>query len=303
MNVAFIINSQSRKADKLISEIREHPHSLLRNALIHQTEYKGHGFDIARDIAESIDILISVGGDGTLHEVVNGIMNSTPEVENRPVIGLIPNGSANDFARVQRIPMDLDWIVKAIEHNSVRKIDIGRIHFKSGNQVHYFINVADSGIGAEVVQKLEKHSIFKKITSSDIKFAAAILQTFISYKRKPVEITIDQDSLLKSNILTLIVANSSSFGSGLMIAPDAKINDGKFQILVGNISLWGYLMSIGKLKRGEKLTLKGVRYFNASRVSISGTQDLFTEADGELVGSGDLEIDCLPNAIRFLLPD
>jgi YegS/Rv2252/BmrU family lipid kinase len=253
--------------------------------------------------SEKADLIVAVGGDGTLNEVINGIMLSTKSLEGRPKVALIPKGSANDFARIQNIRDDLDELIRGVEKSDFTKVDIGQIRIISENRFHYFINVTDSGFGGEVVKRLEEKSIFRKILSSDLRFALAIARTFLSYKRKNVEVTLDNTKTLKGKILTLVVANSKAFASGLIVAPDARINDGKFQLLLGDISLWGYLLSVGKLLKGKKIIRKGVQYHEASNIKISGPGGLLTQADGELAGSGDLEIDCIPNAINFLLPE
>jgi len=304
MRISFIVNSRSRKFSSFTSEFEKSKHPLITDARILYTKSPGHARELAQEEAISSELIIAAGGDGTLHEVLNGMMASQELFGGKiPGLGLIPLGSANDFARIQNISNDLNRLIDSIEKGNFKKIDIGKIQLSYDNKTHYFINVADSGIGGEVVEKLEKRSFLKKYISSDVKFASAILRTFFSYRRKHVDILIDNKTQINGRILTLVAANSSSFGSGLIVAPDAKIDDGKFQVLVGDISLWGYLTSMRKLKKGQKLTLKGVQYLEATQIKISGCSDLFTEADGELIGNGEVAITCIPGAIKFCLPE
>jgi len=300
MKISFIINSIAKGVDNLVGELENHPEPLIKEADIYLTKHKGHALQIAQDKAHKSDVLVIVGGDGTINEVVNGIMHLDLTVEDRPRLALIPKGSGNDFARIQNIPADINSLLEGLKRNMFRKVDVGRIIFSNKNQMHYFINVADSGMGAEVVKRLEGKSIFRKILSSNLRFALAIFMTFLTYKRKKVEILINDHSI-GGRILTLIVANSSAFGSGLIIAPDARIDDGRFQLVVGDISLFGYLASIRKLLGGEKIKRGKVQYHEASKIKIYGPSNLLTEADGELAGAGDLEISCLPGAIEFFI--
>ena len=300
MNITFIVNSKSRKSAELVYEIHNLP--LFRESKIRFTEHQGHAKEHAHQMAEWSDVIVAIGGDGTLNEVVNGIMSAGLDKDGRPKLGLLPLGSANDFARIQNISSNLEELVSLIESQKYHKVDVGKIQIQSENKIHYFINVMDSGIGAEVVQRLESKSIFRKILSSNLRFALAILRTFISYKRKKVKISIDDSTRIDGRILTLVVANSKAFGSGLIVAPDAQIDDGKFEILVGNISLFGYLLNVGRLLKGKKIKRKGVRYLQARKIHIEGPIDLYSLADGELAGSGNLEIACVTEAIKFLLP-
>ena len=121
-------------------------------------------------------------------------------------------------------------------------------------------------MGGEVVKKLEG-SFLRQIPSSKLRFALAILSTFVNYKRKKVKILLNDETSVEGSILTLVAANSSAFGSGLIVAPDAKIDDGKFEVVFGNLSLIGYLMGMGNLLKGKKLTNKGVKYYKASKVN------------------------------------
>jgi YegS/Rv2252/BmrU family lipid kinase len=303
MKINFIINATSRKVFRLVQELKDHSDPHIKTADIHLTKHKGHGREMAKDIALKTDLIVAVGGDGTLNEVLNGIMDSGLEKDERPRLALIPKGSANDFARIQKIPHEVEGFIECVRNKNFRKVDIGKIHFESDNRSNYFINVADSGIGAEVVKRMEEKSIFRKILSSDLRFTLAILRTFLAFKRKDVEIHLDNTVSISGRILTLVVANSSAFGSGLIIAPDAKIDDGKFQLVLGDISLLGYLTNVGRVLKGKKISRPGVQYRDASNIKISGPVDLLTQADGELAGSGNLEIECIPEAIEFLLPE
>lgn len=303
MKINFIINSIARGISSLVQELKDHSDPQVNTADVHLTEHKGHAREIARNISMSTDLIVAVGGDGTLNEVLNGIMDSGLEKEERPGLALIPKGSANDFARIQKISHDIESFLDCVQKKNLRKVDIGRIIFEDDNQCHYFINIADSGMGAEVVKRMEEKSIFRKILSSDLRFALAIFRTFLAFKRKKVEILLDNKVSIGGRILTLVVANSSAFGSGLIIAPDAKIDDGKFQLVLGDISLLGYLTNVGRVLKGKRINRPGVQYHEASNINISGPVDLLTQADGELAGSGNLEIDCIPEAIAFLLPE
>jgi len=301
MRIAFIVNSKIKKLQNFLADLAKFEgfgHSAVKLLM---TEYKGHAIKIAENESKNFDLLVAVGGDGTLNEVLNGIMKTGPHIEKQPRLALVPMGTANDFARIQKIPKSLDILAQAIMDNKFVGVDIGKVRLvNSNNHALYFINVADSGMGAEVVKRLEGR-FFRKIPSARLRFAVAIFITFIIYKRKKVKILLDDETSDEGRILTLVAANSSAFGSGLIVAPEAKIDDGKFEVIFGNLSLIGYLMGIGNLLKGMKLRNKGVKYCKAAKIKISATKDLYTQIDGELAGAGSIEIECLPKAINFLL--
>ena len=303
MKITFIINSIARNVNLLVDELRNHSLTQSQNVELCMTTHKGHGRELALKKAQESDLIVAVGGDGTLNEVVNGIMHAALAREDQPRLALIPIGSANDFARMQHITSSLEKLEMHINENAFRKVDVGQILVKSENRKHFFINVTDSGMGAEVVKRMEEKSIFRKILSPDLRFTLAIFRTFLAYRRKKVEILLGNDVSIGGRILTLVVANSSAFGSGLIIAPDAKIDDGRFQLVVGDISFFGYLLSIRRLLKGKKIIRGGVQYHEASNIKVFGPSDLYTQADGELAGAGDIEIECISGAIEFLLPD
>jgi len=302
MKIVFIINSVAKNVNTIISEIESCWHPWIKSAEICLTSYQGHSTELAQNKAPEADLIIAVGGDGTLNEVVNGIMKAALNPELQPCMGLIPYGTANDFARIQKIPMSIDSLAQAIEKHAFVQVDIGKVHMvDSNNQILYFINVADSGMGGEVVKKLEG-SFYRKIPSAKLRFALAIFTTFVSYKRKKVTVFLNDKTSVEGKILTLVVANSSAFGSGLIVAPDAKIDDGQFQVILGDLSLFEYLMGMGNLLKGKRLRNKGVKYLNASKIKVSGPKNLYTQIDGELAGAGDIEIECLHKAMSFLMP-
>ncbi len=297
MRLAFIINSLIRRLQDFEAQFRACDHELIKNSARFYTKYPKHAIKLAEQAGE-YDVLVVVGGDGTLNEVVNGVMNQ----EVRPAIGLLPNGSANDFARERKLTNKLDAFLKMVDSGCASSVDVGQIRFPDEKRNIYFINVADVGFGADVVNTLSKYDSWYNLFSSNIKFSIAIIRTFFSYSHQYVTVQAD-NNIWEGKILSVIAANSRSFGSGLIIAPEAEISDGKFQLVIlGAISLKDYFINLKRIRRGERINHSEAFYSEASVINITGGSDLKVEADGEPAGQLPVKIRCIPEALLFYYP-
>jgi diacylglycerol kinase (ATP) len=256
-----------------------------------------------KSIMDGTDYLIAVGGDGTMHEVINGIMHAPKIKREKLVAGLLPVGSGNDFARTLNLSKNISDLHSLIDKNRITPIDIGRLQYKSikdEDRISYFINITDVGLGAEVAKRVnEGHKTY----GPNIAFFAATLKTFMSYQKKQIRIT-SAEFNWSGNVLVLCLANAKYFGSGLCIAPHAKVNDGKIAItLAGEVSLWDYLKNLIKIRKGKSLTHPGVIYTEVEECFIEPIgKECLIEADGEMIGKIPLKVSILQNEISFLCP-
>jgi diacylglycerol kinase (ATP) len=255
---------------------------------------------VSEAIAEGMDYLVSVGGDGTMNEVVNGFFNSgtTREIP----IGLLPYGSGNDFARTLGADKNLTRLFKAMKNKSTVKSDAGEITFKwfdGSIKKRYYINITDVGIGGMVSKKVNESS--KKLGAS-LTYAKAIIQSFLSFKHKNIKI--EANGLKwEGKILSLSMANGRYFGSGMCIAPEADITDGKADIVIlGNVSLLDYIKNISRVKKGEKINHPEVSYHKASNCKIYSDEECPIDMDGEFIGYTPLELKMLPLSVTLIKP-
>ncbi|MFZ9005142.1 MAG: diacylglycerol/lipid kinase family protein, partial [Robiginitalea sp.] len=243
--------------------------------------------------------LIALGGDGTLHEVINGVMQSNLPANLYPAIGLLPLGSANDFARTARISNSVEDLIGQIQSKATRKIDLGKIILHHTGEIRYFINIAGVGLGAEVVQTMEQSS---SVFGPGFNYFKHILRGFLNYVKKEVRCS-GSTWLWKGKLLQMAVANGRSFGNGICIAPDARIADGMFQVAIfGDLSIWDYLKNLHNLKKGVKIDHPQVHYHDVKEVLVESDDPCYIEADGEYVGMAPATISILPRTIRFLVP-
>ncbi len=300
MKVAFIVNSKISKLDNFQSQFERSNHELKESSECFYTLFPQHATDLAARILE-FDVVVAAGGDGTLHEVINGVLSPTVDMEGElPVIALLPFGTANDFARVRNISTSMDELFNLLQRKSWQSIDVGEILHTDGPS--WFINIADAGFGGEVVQQMKSGGYFYKKLPSKIKFVSAITRSFIRYKKKVCRIIADNFKW-EGKLLSVVVANSTTFGSGLEIAPNASITSGTFEIVViGNISMLEYLRFLPKIRKSEFIIHPEVQYFTSTKIEIKSDHVQHMEADGELIGSLPCEIICHQGKLRFVVP-
>ena len=244
-----------------------------------------------------------MGGDGSLNEVINGVMRAHCNNLNDIRIGLLPNGTGNDFARTMGVTPDVAVLKKWIEEDAYRVIDIGLTEYFDGNRLpvsRYFVNITDVGIGGAIAQRLANSS---KVLGPTITYQKAILTALLTYKNQPVKIHADSFDY-ESDIMSLIIANGRFFGGGMGIAPDALPDDKLFSVvIVGKISILEYLMNLGKIKKSQKIVHPEIKYLTASQLLIeSSTGPIPIDMDGEFVGYTPLKLKVVPAAIKFISP-
>ena len=296
VKVGFIVNGKKRRAQRFQKELDDGSIDSNITCLIRETHSKGHGILLTQElINEGCSHIIAVGGDGTLHEVVNGVMRANQNT----VVGLLRNGTANDFSKSFSIPRSLNELLKAISNGKTEKIDVGMVESTDAldDHVRYFINIASAGMSAGVVEKVEQSGSW---LSANVTFFMAIIRTFLSYKNLPVKATAEGWSW-EGNINTMAFANGKYFGSGLCIAPQAELKDGQIAVtVIGDVNLFDYLKYTGKLKRGKFIQHPKVKYLHLKNVALSSLQECCMEADGELIGKLPLQISILPQAVRMI---
>lgn len=300
MKIAIILNGISRKKkffyDRILPALQKE-HSLS----VFETRFAGHAMELAREAALlNFDLMLAAGGDGTLNQVLNGLLNA--EAAKTPILGLIPLGSGNDFAGTVGIQADATQILELIQMNQPRYIDIGQIQIRAQNQEptqKYFLNVCSLGMGPTAVQTMQQLPAW---LGADMRYLISILKTFLTGRPEPLEIKTNNWSW-SGHARVLAVANGRSFGNRIYIAPQAKPDDGLFNVfLASNLPLIKFLLSLLRLKAGKELSDKRIYYTSTSEIHITSAISLALEAEGELVGHLPALIKILPQRILFLRP-
>jgi len=299
--ITIIANSKYKRAVRLKNDLCK----LLPSGyqISHKlTEYHGHATFLAFEaINENAEIIIAAGGDGTMNEVVNGIMQASEEQRNKVVLALFPLGTGNDFARTAAFTDSVHDLVKLIEAGKSRKIDLGYVEFqnvKNEKTGRYFDNIAEIGVGAKTVDIVNKSN---KILGSTLTFFISVLKAFVGYKQQSVHI-ITPDLQWVGKIVAVCVANGRYFGSGLGIAPAANLDSGKLNlVIVGNISTFHFLKYMPHLRKLKVIKHPEVHYLEVESVKIISEEKYPFEMDGEAVGYTPFTAKVIPCALSLMV--
>jgi diacylglycerol kinase (ATP) len=299
LKVLVILNGVSRKKKLFYSSIRDALVAKV-NPVIWQTEYAGHAEALAlKGAQEQFELIISAGGDGTMHQIVNGVCKY--DRARKPLIGLIPLGSGNDLARSLGASTDPQQILSSLERRP-RSIDIGLAKAIDADGQHvsrYFINECSMGMGPEVVRRVNKGG--GRGLTAGLMYTQSIVATFFTLK--PAEIEVKADKLhWKGKSRVLAVANGKTFGHGIYIAPNAKMDDGKLNMfLAANPSLPRFILLLQNLRKPAESKDACLTYWPTSRVEVTSDRPLPVEADGELVGFTRLVCEISKEKLSFLV--
>lgn len=264
---------------------------------IRTTQGPGHATQLAaRAIGEGCEYLIAVGGDGTIHEVVNGMMNEDGPIKPGVVLGIIPGGSGSDFVRTFGLPREPEDAVKHLSGENHFVVDAGRVTYQQDGvkKVRYFANIAEAGFGGEVCRRAERLPRFL----GRVRYLLSFWLTLGRFQKSSGRVFLTNRTY-QGNITNLVVANAQFYGGGMRIAPKAHPGDGKFDVLVQKGTKRDYVAGITKVYKGEHLPSPAIKEFIDSRVEVEADIPLQIEADGEVLGFTPATFDIVPNAYRL----
>ena len=272
MKYVFIINPASGKTD--YDKIKQNIMKTLENENyeIYETKAPKEATEIAsRFKNEENTIVYSVGGDGTLNEVVNGI------AKGKCKLGIIPTGSGNDFYRT----------LKEAQTENVR-LDLGKVNGR------YFINIASVGMDAETCNNANKIKSKIKLHSS---YYLALIHTFLTFKSKSLKLKIDKNVYAGDYIIAAI-CNGKYYGGGFKIAPVASFDDNQFDIyLVSKASKFKLIKILLALLKSEHEKYNEVRKYTGKNITITSENNLIVNIDGEITISKNIEIEMIEDAL------
>ncbi|WP_024832745.1 diacylglycerol/lipid kinase family protein [Ruminiclostridium josui] len=293
MRHVFIINPAAGKgrALELIPVIENYFKGTHHKYVLKITEYPGHATKIAREYAESeICRIYSIGGDGTVNEIVNGIAGT------RASLGVIPAGSGNDFIRSIHGEYKAKEIVSETISGEERSLDLARANGK------YFINISSIGFDADIVYNARK---FKRLPYIPGRMAYLFSLIYTTFKNKinEVKVTIDDNEEFDLKILLAAVANGRFYGGGMLPVPDAVLDDGFLDVcLVREVSRFKILTLFPKYIKGEHGQLEYVSFKRAKKIKIESKDTIALNIDGEILTGKEIEFEILKGAINVIYP-
>jgi YegS/Rv2252/BmrU family lipid kinase len=241
--------------------------------------------------------LVVVGGDGSVHEVVNGIAGRDG-IE----IAMIPRGTGWDFARSLQLPRNTDRAIEVALSGKTRKIDLGRATYRlwsGGEGESFFANVGSAGMSGAIAQRANDTS---KALGGKVSYIWATFAVFARWSDSEVEVSVDSETR-HAPMHDVIVANGPYLGGGMKIAPDAEPDDGVFDVLlIGDISKRDLVLTMPKIFRGTHLPHPKAELLRGARVTVDAPEPLPIELDGEQPGTTPAQFEVVPQALRIRIP-
>lgn len=251
-----------------------------------RTPAPGEAARIAREAsADGCRTVIAVGGDGTANEIANGL------VETGTALALYPIGSGNDFARSLGYPRKRRDIARFLAGARRRLIDVGEVNGR------IFVNAAGVGIDGHVAERIEAST---RIVGPALGYFVGALVSIATYRPQPMRLRID-DQTIEGKHLVVVAANGTHFGSGMYVAPKARIDDGLFDIVVaGDLGRWASVVALAKLYRGTHVNGRDILAFRARSLDVELERELPMQADGEPMRARSLTVRMRPTALTVL---
>ena len=250
-----------------------------------------------RAVEQGASLLVAVGGDGTVNEVVQGLAG-----RDGAELAVIPRGTGWDFARTYRIPRRLEDAVAVARDGRTRAIDLGRARYRDweGSEAEsYFANVASAGMSGAIAKRANETS---KALGGKISYAWATLTVFARWRNDEVRVTVDGEART-GRMHDVVVANGRFFGGGMMICPDAEPDDGLFDVLlIGDVTKTELVRVMPKLYRGTHLPHPKGEVLRGAAVTIEADEPMPIQLDGEQPGTTPARFEIVPNAVRLRVP-
>jgi diacylglycerol kinase (ATP) len=248
-------------------------------------------------VAAGAELLVVVGGDGSVNEVVNGIVDAEGVV-----LAVIPRGTGWDFVRTYDIPRDLDGAIDVALNGSVREIDAGVVTYRawSGEEASAcFANVASAGISGAIAQRANESS---KALGGKVSYYWATLAVFIGWQTGEMRVEVDGESR-SGRMIDAMVCNGRYLGGGMMMCPEAEPDDGVFDVmLIGDVTKRDLLFVLPKTYRGKHLPHPRLELLRGRVVTVDSDEPLPIELDGEQPGTTPARFEVRPRALRLRVP-
>ncbi|MRS11579.1 MAG: diacylglycerol kinase family lipid kinase [Actinobacteria bacterium] len=290
----LIVNPAAKHGETatLVPVLQQLFHSVPHEMVL--TTHMGHAAEIAES-ARDFDVFVAVGGDGTVHEVLNGIMRR-PE-DDRPALAIIPTGSGNDTRRTLGIPTDLADAALVLARGKRRRFDIGVC-----NGV-YFNNSFAAGLDARVTAKAVEYKITTKRSGLWLYLTALMHVLFHELYSHKIRVSWDEAAPVDDDVLIVAAAIGPTYGGGFFITPDAIPDDGLFEVCtIAPLSLPGALVRLPFVIFGKHTKFKVVRMSRRKHIVIESDDPMPAQVDGEVMVSRRFEISLLPGAVECIVP-
>lgn len=297
-------HSSGARTEKAWPSILAELKKVLREFQFSFTERSGQAIELTRAaLKDGYEMIVSVGGDGTNNEVVNGFFENGQMINPQALFGIICSGTGSDFIKTAGVPRDFRHSVKHLAGQNFKLIDLGWMRHKdhSGKMTErYFINIASFGVGGAADAIVNKSS---KPLGGKVAFLMATARAGLFFKNQSVTITLDKKTVLERKIFNLAIANGKFFGAGMMVAPMAEIDDGILEVVsLGDLSFMERLKLSTAIRTGAHIYMPKIEHWRAKEVLAESPENVLLDVDGEQPGTLPAEFKLLHKALRFKIP-
>jgi YegS/Rv2252/BmrU family lipid kinase len=291
----------ARRQSAIVGEITRR---LGSSVTIHVPSKPLEATDRARTaIQDGADLVIAVGGDGTVHEVVNGFTDHGKLINPGCSLGIVGSGTAQDAVRSFGLPRTTREQIEVACSGGIRNVDLGKVTAVNPagfEQEHIFLNECQQGIAAVVVQRFQARH---KWLGGFLGFGLTAVSTAATHREQVMTVEIDGKHAATDALLGVVVSNGGYAGGGMNFAPDARVSDGLFDvILIHKQSIPSRLINFPRIYFGTHINLSWVSHFRGQRIRISSVEKVPVESDGEFLGFLPCSIEILPQALRLKSP-
>ncbi len=301
--LTFIVNGKLKHKHKIYQQINE----LFGNEYVIDflfSEYHGHAIELSQKATEKeTDYLIAIGGDGTTNEVINGYLIANKSHNKKVILGLLPSGTGNDFARSLKITKSIEDLHLLIKQEKYSLIDVGEVEYTDLNgqiKYRYFNNISQIGVGAQTVKYVNGSS---KYLGATLTFILATIKAFLGYKHQDIILKTDNFDY-QGKVVSVCFANGKYMGGGLGVAPHADVTNGKLNIvIVGKVTVFEFIKYLPTLRKLKYISHKEVHYKSATKCQLiaKNEQRYPVEMDGEYIGVTPINVNIHPQKINFLM--
>lgn len=256
-----------------------------------------------RAVEQGCDYLVAVGGDGTINEMVNGVMQAALPQRERVILGVLPYGTGNDFARSLGSDGAIHSLQRAIQQGNNRVLDLGCVHYHAASgqpQQRYFANIAALGISAAVIERVKA---LPRWLPAALAYGWGTVLSLLSLRACRFQLRIDQQPAQSETLIELCLANGRYFGGGMGVAPEASLDDGLLDlVMIRGASPALFLRFLPQLRQARRIQHPRISYQRCRQIEIvAASPACVFEADGELLGAGPVTIEVVPAALRWLV--
>ena len=253
-----------------------------------------------RAAADGAELVVAVGGDGTVHEVVNGLMQA--DAEKRPELAVLPRGTGTDFVRSLRLPREIEQAMGVAREGATREIDVGHASYVGWDgkpASAHFANFAGAGISGAIAHRANASS---KALGGRLSFLWATIAVFAGWKSAELDVTVDGERRTGA-MFEVLAMNGDYTAGGMWAAPDAAPDDGLLDaLLIGDVTKADFVRTFPKIYRGKHLRHPKIELLRGHRVAVEARDPLPVALDGEQPGTTPAAFSLVPNALRVRVP-